>query len=299
MKHVMFSLEDKDTRSFKKEYDSKLIEVLKAFVDICDTHSLKYVLGYGSVLGAVRHNGIIPWDDDIDVCMPRPDYEKFKRICNEGEVGDYEIYSIEKGNNYIEPYIKFSDKNSSLLYSVGTPYVCGVMIDVFPIDGADSDENRWRFFSDRYNFFHRVHQEILTPHSLKFLWKIIKAGRWRYFVFTIVVAPFKKILNHYIQKEMKRIELHCPYYNSEMVAFYHRVYGYKERIPKRWIEDRIKHKFESIEVFIPKEYKEYLTHFYGDYMQIPPIEKRDKHPIDYINLHKRESIEEIKEKLMG
>lgn len=77
MKHVQFSLEDNTTRAFKKEYDSRLIEVLKAFVDICDTHGLKYVLGYGSVLGVVRHNGIIPWDDDIDVCMPRTDYEEF------------------------------------------------------------------------------------------------------------------------------------------------------------------------------------------------------------------------------
>lgn len=111
--------------------------------------------------------------------------------------------------------------------------------------------------------------------------------------------PFKSFLNHYIQKRMKQIELHCSYDDSEMVAFYHRVYGYKERIPKKWIEDRIMHRFESVEVMIPKDYVEYLTHFYGDYMQIPPVEKRDKHTIDYINLDKRESIDEIKEKLLG
>lgn len=297
IKYVQFSLEDKETRAFKKEYDSKMIEVLKAFVDICDTHDLRYVLGYGSVLGAVRHSGIIPWDDDIDVCMPRPDYEEFKKICNDEDVGNYEIYCIEKGNNYIEPYIKFADKNSSLIYNANIPYVCGVMIDIFPIDGADSDENLWKHYSDKYNYLHRIHQVILIPHSLKSLWNLTKEGGWRHSLVAIITTPFKKRLHRYIQKEMNRIERHCPYNNSEMVAFYHRVYGYKERIPKNWVEDRIKHQFESIEVFIPKDYEKYLTHFYGDYMQIPPIEERDKHLIAYINLHKRESIDEIKEKL--
>lgn len=293
MINVTFSKEDIDTRKFKDQYNKKIINVFEKFVSICEIYNLKYILGYGSVLGAVRHNGIIPWDDDIDICMPRPDYECFLDICRTNRIDGYEAYIINETDYYYEPYAKFADSNTSLVYNKNVPYVCGVMIDIFPIDGAASNEQEWKKDSDKYNKLHRVHQVLLSHHTVKSLWNMFINGAWRHTVMYLLLEPFKGVLKGRIWKMMQNIEQKYKYEDSNWVAFYHRVYGYKDRIPKRWIEERINHIFEDTNAYIPHSYEDYLKHFYGDYMQIPPLEARDKHPIDYINLSERKSLSEI------
>lgn len=292
--NVSFSNDDLETRILKKDYDLKLIKVLNKFISICQDNNLRYVLGYGSVLGAIRHNGIIPWDDDIDVCMPRPDYERFIDICLQMDDGEYEAYIINETDGYNEPYIKFADKRTSLLYHRRTPYVCGVMIDIFPMDGATDIDNEWKKDSDKYNRYHYLHQGFITlTHRLE----SIKSKGKRYAFISLFITPIRSFLLSWIWKRMQMIEQKYSYDESGYVAFYHRVYGYKDRIPKKWIEETMLHKFESIEARIPQEYDDYLKYFYDDYMQIPPIEERDKHKIVYLNLDERESIDMILNKI--
>ena len=150
-----------DIKKVKDRWNATILDILKAFMQICDKHGLRYYCCAGTAIGAVRHHGIIPWDDDIDVIMPRPDYDQARNV---------QVYT-----------------------------------------GS---------------------------------------------------------------------------------------YGYKEVFPKEWLGDGKMFPFEDTEVPLPQEYDKYLRHFFGDYMQLPPVEQRvEKHHRAYVNLDRKETREEAVGKL--
>ena len=123
------------TEEERKRWNDILIGCLHRFIEICEKHNLTYFCVGGTVIGTVRHGGLIPWDDDIDVAMPRPDYDRFLEIAKTENMGDYEVASPEmKGYPYF--FSKFCDANTSLIELENVPCLYGVYIDIFPIDGT-------------------------------------------------------------------------------------------------------------------------------------------------------------------
>ena len=127
-----------------------LLSLLDKFVAVCEQYHLQYYLAAGSVLGAVRHKGLIPWDDDIDVYMPRADYEKLQTIPDEVWGEDMRLATWRKTKNYTYDFLKLELTNTTVIERYHPLYVGGVFLDVFPVDVYPSDKETVAHLEDIY-----------------------------------------------------------------------------------------------------------------------------------------------------
>lgn len=263
-----------------REVQLALLELLTEFDKICKKHGLRYSLSAGTLLGAVRHKGFIPWDDDADVCMPRPDYEKFvKIISQEGELPEYLSYSKDRGKGAYYPFAKLLDKRYELRTSnhVEVKYL---YIDIFPIDGsADTEEERRAQFKKEYTW--QVCTGINQWYTMDRWWGVIAyiIGFWFYIGFSVFVPKRHciKKLNAYAQK--------YEFGKTEWAGCHN--YGYvNEHVPTRVYENFCELEFEGRKLMAVSDYDLLLTNTYGNYMQPPPPNKqRSRH---YMRIYKKD-----------
>ena len=277
-----------------KIYKPKLIQVLKEFISICTIHNLNYFCCGGTALGAVRHNGIIPWDDDIDIIMPRPDYDKFLALF---ESDDYVLITPENTNSYYLPYSKMSLKNSTLIEKRGILCNVGIFIDIFPLDGISKNENnQLQDLKQFYKIANKIHRQPKQfKNNILDGVKSLKNRQIRSFWLELSLAFNKKAKRKKIISSLRDCMLKYDYAIAEYVSNYAGMWGIRECCPKIWFEKFTEYEFEGILVRLPAEPHHYLTRLYGNYMELPPVEKRTSHHVfAYINLEKRLTIEEIK-----
>ena len=254
-----------------QDFKQVQIDMLKIFIKICEEYDLKYYLIGGSCLGAVRHGGFIPWDDDIDVGMPRKDYDRFSKIAKkelptnlffQTFLTDSEYPNIfGKLRNSDTTYIESSVKNLSINH--------GVYIDVFPLDIAPNNV----LIRKSINILMKVYQISVSrcfdgrlTKSTSLFKNLGKKTIW---------ALLPNVKNSIIRRDkVARLfqSASCKY-----IANYGGAWGEKEVMPCAVFGEGRKILFEGIEVLIPENYDEYLTRLYGDYMTPPPIEKQIGH----------------------
>lgn len=256
-----------------------LLQILKDFIKYCNENGLIYFLGGGTALGAVRHNGFIPWDEDVDVVMPRKDFEKFKS----GFYKAYPEYRVEAPNTAIvgnTAYIKIKTKNSVLLELVGDKENPGIFIDVFPLEYAPKSRFL-QFVQGQY--YTLVRDIIYTIFYSKNYTRNIKKR--------LNNCPFKTKLElklgYFIGKFLGIIPLHSwiNYLDritrkreSDFVVIPTGLHNYKhELFPVEFYFPPKKGIFEGLEVNLPNKIENILTEFYGDYMTPPPEDKRAQH----------------------
>ena len=128
-----------DIKDIKKEWNAKILDILKALTRICEDHGLTFYCCAGTAIGAVRHHGIIPWDDDIDVIMPRPDYDRLLEIAKKEDFGKYELVTPYDNEAYPLYFSKLSDKTTTLVEERERPCVIGLFVDIFPLDATDDE----------------------------------------------------------------------------------------------------------------------------------------------------------------
>ena len=256
------------------------LSILKTIADICDEQGLRYVLLHGTLLGAVRHNGFIPWDDDIDIAMPRPDYEKLLKY-----------FDVRKKE--MLPLVAFNDRTTRR-YQYAITRICdtryeistenerdcgmGVFIDVYPIDGLGDDyESAKKKVMENECYLYRIINYALKERlDLKWKGGIVRKskhiGKWLYYhVFGI------KSLVSKMEKNLKEFpDFDHSQYVACAVWFFFQPYE-KGMWKREYFRDRIKMQFEQYDFYVPKDYDELLRLIYGDYMQMPPIEERIPH----------------------
>lgn len=270
-----------------------LLDTFRAFCDFCDKHDLKYVAAYGTVLGAVRHKGLIPWDDDIDVYMSREDYNRFISLKNELYGSSYEIFDIEDVGYYCS-FAKFCNAKTTILEHQDLPFVIGVFVDIFPLDCIDINksnaEKQYRQFVSRHSHYTRSLRDI----SLSYCVGLLRTKRYRRFIgsiYTKVIFQWilsrKKMKNNFLRIQQTLSKDKGPNY-IDYTAIKCRI------LPNDLLTDTIDVVFEDLIIKIPKRYDEYLTILYGDWHQLPPEDKRVSHTQYYVNLEKRLTIEEIR-----
>jgi len=251
----------------------KILGNLEAVDRVCRKHHLRYYLWAGTMLGAVRHKGFIPWDDDMDICMPRPDYEKLLANWHNWLEKPYEVISHETDSTYPYPFAKIEDASTTVLERPDFKFLEGVYIDVFPIDGMPSAA--WL----RKLHFARYH---LVRHLLFFRGRDpYKHGRGPRSWFPRLIHVLFSMEG--LQRRLKQLMMKYDYDKSDYVLDYDD--RLKGLLPKRVMGTPQPFQFED-KVFLGVEhYDEYLTRKYGDYMQVPPKEQQVQHHFYRLDLH--------------
>lgn len=249
-----------------------MVNMLSAFDDYCSEHNLTYFLAYGTLLGAIRHNGFIPWDNDIDVWMPRPDYDLLRELTEKQSIAE-DLYILDWRKERTFPFAKLINNKTILReHFLVTENNLGLYIDIFPLDGLPNDDetihdlqakscrlNRiYSFANYRFGTGKNIHMKLLK----------------------LVLFPISRIVSS--KKICQKLDELCKEFNFDKSIYVGSLtwgYGFKEKINKGCFEP-IKWEFENKEYYIPKGYDEILRNYYGDYLTLPPEEKRIIHYYD-------------------
>ena len=243
------------------------LNIIEEVERICKKNNITFYLGEGTLLGAIRHNGFIPWDDDLDILMLRDDYEKFLKIAPKEIDSKFEVQHSTLIHNYWSPFIKIRLLDTSFFTQSHISHITdhnGPLLDIFPIDNVpkqDSLKQKMQAYKIKY------YRGIIT-HGLKLrepktnIEKIIR-----------ILSSF-----YNIEKVHKKLDKTFKIYNNKNNKFTVNLASYynykKQTFPKEYYGKPRLIKFESKLRPVPKEAEKILTTIYGDYMILPPEEKR-------------------------
>lgn len=273
------------------KYKAKLLETFDAFDIFCKKHQIKYFAAYGTLLGAVRHKGLIPWDDDIDVFMFPEDYIKFCSLKYNVE-GHYEIMDKDTDGYWLLSMAKFINTSTTLWESPAFPCITGMYIDIFPL--WKTNGINYVDLKKKYDDLYFGYQRVIKKYS--FIECLYRFFKWDNPFELLFILLFRKIITKKRFSEYNLFLEKLKNQDGDYWASYDGAYGEREILLNKWVEDITTMEFEGRKIPIPIGYHNVLTQLYGNYMKLPPIEKRiSLHPHYYLNLDKRFSLEEIKE----
>lgn len=260
----------------QKQIRSIQIEILKKTAEFCEKNKISYFLCGGTLLGAVRHQGYIPWDDDIDLMMIRSDFERFKK---EFEIPGYSLNDFEsKGKDFTVPFVKIQ-KDGTLLQESKIPGMkTGINIDIFPIDGFPNDSEERKLHLNKLAKLIetiKLNNQIFSYQKYPVFWKSLLISLL--FVFRKIIAGFSSTLRSC--EQLDRLAKKYDFKTADLAGIAVWGYGSKEVCPKEVFIEQIELKFEDRMYAAPKDYHTYLSLVYGDYMELPPMEERKRnHP---------------------
>ena len=258
------------------DLQAKEFAIFKEFIRICDKHHLQYYLFGGTLLGAVRHHGFIPWDDDLDVCMPRPDFEKLLQLRHEF-LAPYFLQDYHSNPSYTYLFAKLRDSSTTFKETVFNMHNFnhGIYMDIFPLDGVSLQEKS-------------APTKSIKPYLMWFFWWFTYLGHfwhrptrknwwycWLFYIISLIFLPFN--IGNWLTRLIKVWAKKIPYDKAKTIAIYQTMYFNRDTFPKAWFGEPAKGMFEGIEVAIPNNTHAYLTRIYGDYIQLPPLDKQVGH----------------------
>lgn len=256
----------------KRKAQLLMIKILKEVHSICMKNNIKYFLHFGTLIGAVRHNGFIPWDDDIDIGMLRPDYEKFLKIVKKNLGKDYIVQNQKTDKGFAFCFTKIMLKDTVWIEqnSIKTnKKYNGIYIDIFPFDKVPAYAPQRTYFYEicrLLNYFtlckYKINEQKSTDkHALikKIFITVVPK-----FIFSharnLVFKKYKKLTSEYLISGL---------WNKTV----------KHPLSEDFYKELVLHRFEDSEFYIPTHYHEVLSAFFGDYMQMPPESERISHGI--------------------
>ena len=270
-----------------------ILDIFKCFTQICERHHIPYFAIGGTAIGAVRHNGFIPWDDDLDVAVPIEYYWKFFEYA-QNEIPDY--YSIKNGKKdylYVYNFGKLIDDRTTFIEEWEMPDIRlykGIFIDIMPISGIPLEKKEQERFTNslirniQLNKWKRVPPKCSAGKKERIFKTIIKAG-----------LLFQNN-DYYFEKVFELLESR-PFFESEITGYTWGLYNNKKIIfETKWFKETVGIKFEDTIMQCPVGYDEMLTKQFGDYMTLPPEDKRISCHKPYIDVN--QSYKNIKKQMI-
>ena len=253
------------------------LEIVKAVVELCERHQLRYYMLGGTMLGAIRHKGFIPWDDDVDLGMPREDYEKFLALAPQ------ELPQVMKVVNYrntpeyqyyITRILHTQTKVEEERIGNQNRYTCA-SIDIFPLDGTPNGKLARRIYVLRV-LYHRALMSLCYKDSIDRKRK--RGAAERLFLWCMERVPVEKLTTPYRQKcKIDKLLRSQDVETSRYIGNLMGAYRAREIMPRDFFGQGTCYPFEDMQLRGPEMYDAYLTHMYGDYMTIPAPEQRKTH----------------------
>lgn len=251
----------------------RILNILLTVDEVCKQHQLRYYVMAGTMLGAVRHRGFIPWDDDLDIGMPRPDYDLLMKHATEWLPQPFEAVCAENDPTYPLPFAKIQDATTTLIERMHLKYLGGIYLDVFPIDGVPN--SKWQQYVNfaRYEFYKRALYLIYRDPY--------KHGKgpssW------VPLLTRKLFTPSGIQHSIRRVMTKYNFNNCHLVCDYDD--GRKGIMLKTILGTPTPVVFEGQTVLGVQNYDSYLKQKYGNYMQIPPHDAQRQHNFDLLDLN--------------
>ena len=259
-----------------KEVQQHLFEILVAFADFCEEQHLTYFLAYGTLLGAIRHKGFIPWDDDVDVIVPREDYERIHEFARSGKmIGKYKFEFYDTEEKYLYPFCKLVDTSTILKERLSNPWPMGLYIDVFPLDRVPAVDMQGNKIIKKMNF----HSILLNSTIWKACGNEPSCIRFLYSIGTLI----PKLFNRQIRRiSPRKIDELAQFWNcvdnSNFVSQLDWTSGLKRRVYVASDIFPLKELSFNEKLFkVPNNCDSLLKQWYGDYMQLPPEKNRIPH----------------------
>lgn len=285
------------------KYRAVLLRTMKDFIRFCDDAGLEWYLAFGAAIGAERHKGMIPWDDDIDVYMPRKDYERF--LCMAGKVhdvapdlgGEYDIISTRTSDSdYPVAFAKFMDMNTTIWEQEKYPAVFGMFIDVFPLDSVGDDMAAAGRLKDRYNATFKKYRRAIRRHSFRDWVMMILQGRLEKAMGVLKDIFWLRPRRDSFRKEFNAMDQRMASSSGDMRISLP-TFSAVEKVchPAELFSGWRMAPFENFQVRLPSGNDAILRQIYGDYMQLPPkYERISTHSHYFVDLSRRMTIPEIK-----
>ena len=250
-------------------------DMLSEFVRICNKHGIKYFIQGGTLLGTVRHSGFIPWDDDIDVSLPRDEYERFLAVAQDELPDYYFLQTKDTDPEYPNNFAKIRDSRTTFIETSAKNLNInhGAYIDIFPLDNYPCGFKAKVYEFKKFLLTRRIYKAFYMPH-MSFIAKIIT-------LITMILFPS---LKGAVEKREKLFKSVKP---TDRVVNNSGAWLDKEIIPKEWVQNTIQMEFEGINVNVSDKYDQWLTYVYGDYMSLPPENERvGHHYVDIFDMNK-------------
>ena len=263
------------------------LEILKNVANFCIDNNLNYFLAYGTLLGAVRHKGFIPWDDDVDIWMPRVDYQKFLDTYNLNNKTDYYTVISPYEERAKHSYLKVIDQRTVKIEK-GIRYnddYLGVDIDIFPLDGQPEKDRDFKFYYKKLYKLYKLYNNFVLSNTdifdnskdeilIIYLWKVLL--RINHSLTRKISMLFTK--KQQLLEKCENIQNKYLYDKSTYVGSISSIYSYtNDRFLKEYFNDKIEIEFEGNFYYAPAGYQEVLKLLYNEYMQLPPKEKQCTH----------------------
>ena len=257
------------------------LENLRMLMEICEKNHLRYYLIGGSLLGAMRHRGFIPWDDDIDVGLPRPDYNRFVQIAKEYLPAHMDVKTMTSDPNYKCYFTRLINNKKKIYWDHGQyTAVIGVWMDVFPLDGLPDNpllrkmqvfrvklaKALYKFTQIDYVSTNRTNRPLSERVLIRFA-QLTRIGR---------------LMN--ADRRLQKLDRALQRYDYDTCAYawnFSGCYGKREIVPHIQLGGSRTAQFEGMQVSIPEAAEAYLTSIYGDYMKLPPEDQRRSHEVRF------------------
>ena len=254
----------------------KELEILKAVAKVCEDNGLRYFANGGTLLGAVRHKGFIPWDDDVDIGMPRKDYERFRQIAPQALPEHLRVMDYDREQQVTRLYLKVHDIRTTDIEIECLPRPgqhSGVFIDIFPYDGCSASPEEQQKLKKRLKRLEYINIQLRIGEPIAPL-------RWakRIILWAARLALPWNWASRQTEKLVSKQDMDASEYTHTNMA---------DLMPSQWLRQTVRLPFEDMQLPCPKEYDKYLTTLYGDYMTPPPEDKRDsEHHVAYRSVDK-------------